>query len=151
MIYSMIVCQQPSSPHAKQNNQQNQAFCLVNSVYQSVFLHKALVCDSCLVAFIKLTSFQQHTLSDFWHIWETFTVQFNYMLQHNKDWASWMWLCTCVSPCVLLKVSRGFEGLAAVQLMTSIWLFPRMCARMTLQSIPWNQPFIASYFYTITL
>lgn len=44
-----------------------------------------------------------------------------------------------MSPRVLLKVSRGFEGLAAAQLLAPIWLLPRVRARVTLQSVPCNQ------------
>lgn len=43
-------------------------------------------------------------------------------------WKPGLPLRTCVSPRVLLQVSRCFEGLAAVQLLASVWLLPRVRA-----------------------
>lgn len=45
------------------------------------------------------------------------------------------WLRTCVRAGVLLKISRSFEGLATVELLTTIGLLARVRAGVTLQTI----------------
>lgn len=53
-----------------------------------------------------------------------------------KFWlSSRSWLRTCVRAGVLLKISRSFEGLATVELLTTIGLLARVRAGVTLQTI----------------
>lgn len=53
----------------------------------------------------------------------------------TPDWWRDGWSHTCVSPRVLLEVARGFEGLAAAQLLAAVWLLASVRAWVALQSV----------------